>query len=294
MAHSTVTKARADADPDLRLVASVRNRDRTPPGAWKIYEVRDHALVAPLRYEPVVVDPRGGTQSECFGTEPTAGEPELGPWECTAAAWWNTPSALDRPLAAGGPKGWARATGAAARTTPRRALPKVRVTNVHEKDDSIAFRVSRTGVPVVVRTSYYPNWAADGANGPWRLTPNLMVVVPTSRNVTLHYARTSAEWLGIALSALGIAGLILLIIWRPRRRRRGRGEPGESGPNEPGSMEEPHTEWVGDAEVGPASMTVPPTRGEELSGPSSWPTRSTSSSRPTTSVASIRTSSTTP
>ncbi len=68
--------------------------------------------------------------------------------------------------------------------------------------------MSRTGVPVVVKTSYFPNWEASGANGPWRLTPNLMVVVPTSRSVTLHYARSGPEWLGIFLTLIGIAGVV--------------------------------------------------------------------------------------
>ena len=257
MAHSAETKARADASPNLRLVASVRDHDKLPPGTWKIYEVRDHALVAPLKYEPVVVDPHAGTQSECFGGQATPDEPKLGAWECTAAAWWNSPSALDRPLAADGPSSWARVNGAAARTAPRRSLPSVRVTDVHEGDDTISFRVSRPGVPVVVRSSYYPNWVAHGANGPYRLTPNLMVVVPTSRNVTLHYARSGAEWLGIALTVLGIVGLIGLIVWGRRRRRADPGDgPGE-GPGEgpgdgpgdatvgDGPAAEPDSEWIG-------------------------------------------------
>ena len=242
--------------PNLRLVASVRDHDKLPPGTWKIYEVRDHALVAPLKYEPVVVDPHGGTQSECFGGKATPDEPKLGPWECTAAAWWNSPSALDRPLAADGPSEWARANGAAARTAPRRALPSVRVTDVHEGDDTISFRVSKPGVPVVVRSSYYPNWVADGAKGPWRLTPNLMVVVPTSHTVTLHYARSGAEWLGIALTVVGIAGLIGLIVWGRRRRRRG--DPGDEPVEPVEESVEPVVTTVGDGPAaGPAAGLEP-------------------------------------
>ncbi len=67
------------------------------------------------------------------------------------------------------------------------------VTDIHDTDSSVSFRVSRTGVPVVVRTSYFPNWEASGADGPWRLTPNFMVVVPTSKTVTLRYARSGPE-----------------------------------------------------------------------------------------------------
>ena len=95
---------------------------------------------------------------------------------------------------------------------------------MRDTDDSVSFHVSRTGVPVVVRTSYFPNWEASGAHGPWRITPNFMVVVPTSRTVTLHYARSGAEKLGIALSVVGVAGLVGLVVWRPRDPERGRGE----------------------------------------------------------------------
>ena len=45
------------------------------------------------------------------------------------------------------------------------------------------------GTPVEVRVSYFPNWKASGADGPWRVAPNLMVVVPTSHDVTLTYGQ---------------------------------------------------------------------------------------------------------
>jgi hypothetical protein len=65
-------------------------------------------------------------------------------------------------------------------------------------------------VPVIVRESYYPNWRVRGADGPYRVTPNFMVVVPTSRTVTLTYGRSPAEWVGILLTLVGLAGLVVL------------------------------------------------------------------------------------
>jgi hypothetical protein len=225
LAHSDEAKARAEQDPGLRLVDTVPDRDGAAPSGWSIYEIRGAATVAPLDYEPVVVSPRSGTQSECFDRprQPGATDPELGAWECTAARWWNTPGALDRPLAADGPASWARVSAREAERAPRRRLPDVEVSRVRTRDDSISFHVSRPGVPVVVRTSYFPNWEADGARGPWRLTPNLMVVVPTGTSVALHYARTGAEWTGIALSVVGVLALGGLVWWDRRRD----GEPAE-------------------------------------------------------------------
>jgi hypothetical protein len=241
MAYSTEAKAKADANPALRQVASVRDHDGLPPSGWKIYEVQGHATVAPLDFEPIVVTPHAGTQAECFGRAPAVGErkAELGPWECLAAGWWNDPKALDRPLAAGGPASWKRVPASKAESAPKQPLPKVKVTNIHQTDASVSFRVSRTGVPVVVRTSYFPNWEASGADGPWRLTPNFMVVVPTSKTVTLRYARSGPEIIGIALSIFGLAGLGGLIFWWPRGPDDEPEHPGPdeipgAGPPEPG------------------------------------------------------------
>jgi hypothetical protein len=222
-AHSADATKAADADPNLRRVARVKDFDGQAPEGWTIYEVRDHALVAPLTYEPLVVGERAARQAECFG-RPPAGDPgpELEPWECVAAGWWANPANLDRPLAASGPASWLHARPQDARGVPRRRLPAVTVGGIHETENSIRFRVSRPGVPVVVRTSYFPNWKATGAAGPWRLTPNLMVVVPTGRSVELHFDRSSSEKLGGLLSLGGLIGLGGLVGWDVRRRRRSR------------------------------------------------------------------------
>jgi hypothetical protein len=220
LAHSQAAKDAANKDPGLRLIATTPDIDKAPPEGWSIYEVRDHALVAPLSYEPVVVAPHAGTQRSCFGDPPgTDAGPELGDWECVAAGWWSDPANVDRPLAASGPASWKRATARTAPDTTRRKLPPVKVTKVHQTDDEVRFHVSRTGVPVVVRTSYFPNWQATGAHGPWRLSPNLMVVVPTSHDVSLHFARSAAEKVGAAGSVVGLAGLVALGISDIRRRR---------------------------------------------------------------------------
>jgi hypothetical protein len=142
--------------------------------------------------------------------------------DCIGVPWFDDPSALDRPLVDDGPESWQRAGTAEARNEPKRRVPAVRVSDVRTTDDSVSFRVSRTGVPVLVKTSWYPNWKAEGARGPYRATPNHMVVVPTSRVVTLHFGSTGAEWLGRIGTLAGLVGLGLLIWWPIARRRRQR------------------------------------------------------------------------
>jgi hypothetical protein len=268
LAHSSAAKRAADADPGLRFLSTVADRDGQPPEAWNIYEVRDHALVAPLKYEPVVVTPKSGTQAACFDRPagPSPGPEIQNAWECTAVGWWSHPERLDEPLAADGPASWARASAAAAPAAARRELPAVEVTDVHETDDDISFRVSRPGVPVVVRTSYFPNWEATGADGPWRLTPNLMVVVPTGHRVHLHFARSGAERLGGLLSLLGLVGLVGLVVWDRRKGPIGPGSGAAHPARGPETERDEAATGTGSTVGGggPAgSMVVPPGGGGE-------------------------------
>jgi hypothetical protein len=90
----------------------------------------------------------------------------------------------------------------------------------------------------MVKTSYFPNWTANGADGPWRATPNFMVVVPTSKNVSLQYSTTTAENLGRAGTVAGVFGVAALAAWPWwRKRRRGRSDEveGSAAENEQGA-----------------------------------------------------------
>jgi hypothetical protein len=78
---------------------------------------------------------------------------------------------------------------------------------------------ARTGVPVMVKTSWYPNWKAEGADGPWRATPNFMVVVPTSKHVKLTFTTATVDWVGRALTVVGLVGLGGLVWWGIATRR---------------------------------------------------------------------------
>ena len=47
-------------------------------------------------------------------------------------------------------------------------LPQVNVSNIEVEEQSLSFDVDKVGVPVLVRVSYFPNWNATGADGPYR------------------------------------------------------------------------------------------------------------------------------
>jgi hypothetical protein len=198
IAFSQAAVQQAAAEPALTPVAT--------SGVFHVYEVAGSQLVQGLAYQPAVVKdaPVGGKA-----------------WQDMAESWYLDPDRQDVYLAADGPKSWSR-VGLAAVTsadTGRQALPPVVVTDVKSDDDTISFTVDHPGVPVLVKTSYFPNWQAHGAEGPYRVAPNLMVVVPTSNHVELTYGRTAVDWLGIAMTALGVAALVALGLLGRRRRR---------------------------------------------------------------------------
>jgi hypothetical protein len=91
------------------------------------------------------------------------------------------------------------------------------VSNITSDDNDIEFDVDQVGKPVLVKASYFPNWRAKGANGPYRVTPNLMVVIPTSNHVKLHYGFTPAEGLGYLMTLGGIALAVLFFRQGPVR-----------------------------------------------------------------------------
>ena len=121
-------------------------------------------------------------------------------WLENSIAYYTNPDGFDVPFAATGPKEWPRVKNAT--ETPDRipVADPARVTQIQTSDDRISFHVENTGSPVVVRASYFPNWEVKGGKGPYRLTPNTMVVIPTSNDVSMHYGRTSVDWLGIGLT----------------------------------------------------------------------------------------------
>jgi uncharacterized membrane protein len=104
-------------------------------------------------------------------------------------------------------------------------VPTTKVSAITTTDSTIGFHVSQVGTPVLVKVSYFPNWHATGADGPWRVTPNLMVVVPTSHDVQLTYGSTSANHLGLLATVIGLVGLVGIYAWPRLRRRRAAARP---------------------------------------------------------------------
>ena len=210
LASSPEAKTQAAAVADLSPLAT--------SGPWSIYEVADSALVSPAPFRPAVLDGVGR------GT---------GAWLEVAVNLYKEPSRLDVPLAASGPKDWPRVkvtkvepkadangiirvgSGVQVAQPPKRAVPPVTVSRIRTGDDRISFDVDRPGTPVLVKASYFPNWHASGARGPWRIAPNLMLVIPTDTHVSLRYGWTPVDVLGWLMTFAGVAMVVVLVRRRP-------------------------------------------------------------------------------
>ncbi len=90
--------------------------------------------------------------------------------------------------------------------------------------EKIEFTTTAIGVPHLIKVSYFPNWKVIGAEGPYLVSPSLMMVIPTQNNVTVYYGMTYANIIGVSLSILGwvIIGFILvlnLVFYLKRKKR---------------------------------------------------------------------------
>ena len=254
MAFTPESKAAAALNPNLRLVAATKEfpvNYSTGPGrrSWEVFEVAGSALVQPLTNVPVVVRDVSKEKD----------------WLDTSESWFLDPTRAGTYLAAGGPPEWRRvprSAASSAATAPAESVPvQAKVSQVRTGDDRIVFDVDTPGTPILVKISYFPNWQASGAEGPWRISPNLMVVVPTQRHVELHYGRTPVDVAGMSLTAVGLLALVLVARLpsrqEPPRRRRVRrrsrsGMPvaeGEPEPHQPpygadGTSDDRRARWA--------------------------------------------------
>jgi hypothetical protein len=218
IAETPQVEQEAAVDPSLQLVAKSGPWTYNYEGAdthttWDIYLVKDSPLVTPLANDPVVLSGVKPDPSSWLGSATKKGP---------ALTWYGDPSKWNVELAQSGPADWPRTSVSDVRPTVKPAGTTT-VSAVTQTDSSLSFHVSRVGTPVLVKVSYFPNWHASGADGPFRVTPNLMVVVPTSHDVTLSYGASSANTLGLVATLIGLVALVMLFVvpsWQRRRIRR--------------------------------------------------------------------------
>ena len=212
MVRTDKAKAQARAQDELTLMAT--------SGPWEVFELRNASIVEPLTVQPVVVEERGGDQRERNLEVGTSWFQRQEGWAAVPAddgppEWQRIPVEIDLAARVGEPGDRSRNVDyvVPAESIVPVPLDPVTVSNVAVDEQSISFEVDQVGVPVLVRVSYFPTWKVEGAEGPYRVAPNFMVVVPTSNVVTLTYSKTPLDWFFYGLTFLGIA---LCFFWRRR------------------------------------------------------------------------------
>ncbi len=179
--YSERTRSLSRARPDMRPVAESEQ--------WTVFEVDGRPLVQPLSYRPVVYEGPG--------------------FQDVATLWFDSLYAQPTLVAAGGPVEWRRvAADLSDIGSPTPVTGGGAVSDVEIGPESISFRTTAIGVPHIVRVSYFPNWLAVGAVGPFRVSPAFMLVIPREEEVRLEYVDTWVEWAGRGLTLLGLVGAL--------------------------------------------------------------------------------------
>ena len=185
-------------------------------GPWVVYRVANSDVVTPLAVQPVVANISSSNPRER--------------WLEVGTSWFQRPETWTTPIADNGPSEWQRVDVVVdeslregePNSNNRRVdvvkpsvaltpvpLDPVVVSNVNIGEESVKFSVDKIGVPVLVRVSYFPNWKVDGAKGPYRVAPNMMVVIPTSTNVSMHFGWNLRDYVAYLLSFAGIAWIVV-------------------------------------------------------------------------------------
>ena len=206
MAFSPSVVAQANADSQLQYLTS--SRYWASSGVrWRIYLIKNSSVVTPLTKTPYVVSGLGSRTA----------------WLNANVQWWLGANE-QQLIAESGPTWWPHVNSYAKVpndivNTAKNPYAGLRVSQVRQETQSISFHVNQLNQPVLVKISYFPQWRVRGALGPYRVSPNEMVVIPTSQNVTLFYGQTDATRLGSAVSWIALISALMSFLLAGKRRR---------------------------------------------------------------------------
>ena len=194
-------------------------------GPFGIYALPETQLVEAASFVPSVYEvPERGILAALVGSETVTGsdgEP-LASFHDLALEWYDDVDNLDRWIVADGPDSWERIESLDERGAELTGVSEGVVSDVVVDDHLISFSTEAVGVPHLVKVSYFPNWEATGAEGPYRAAPSLMVVIPTEENVVIEFNDTWAELSGKILTVAGLLALIGVLGVVTFRSRAGR------------------------------------------------------------------------
>lgn len=206
VSYNPETTELANGRPELTEIAS------SPP--FTFYEVADADLVEVATYTPSVYEGPHNSLPARLGGVFGMGPADLTPtFEEFSLEWYGRMDLLDRWVTTDGPEEWPRVSSVdELEAGPPLRITEAQITNVEMTDDRISFRTDAIGVPHLVKVSYFPNWQASGAEGPFHAGPSFMIVVPTTSTVTLTFGNTAVENVGWMLTIGGLAAAGFLFV----------------------------------------------------------------------------------
>jgi hypothetical protein len=188
---------------------------------FHIFRLPETELVIPATHQPSVYEvPDRGLLAALIGSETVTGadgEP-LPSFHDLSLEWYEDVENMQRWVVADGPEEWPRIETLDDRPDVPLEVPADAVSDVVVDNHRVSFTTEAIGIPHLIKISYFPNWTATGAEGPWRASPSLMVVVPTDNEVVIEFQDTWAETGGKVLTLGGVASLILVGVVIRRRR----------------------------------------------------------------------------
>ena len=189
--YTDEAKEKALETPQLRFI--------TESDPFAIFELPESALVDVARYVPAVYEGSDFTEA--------------------TLEWYDRQGQLDHWLASAGPPDWPRVGDDL--DIPSIAEPNGGVVDdIELKNDRISFHTTAIGVPHMIKVSYFPDWRAVGAEGPYRVAPSLMMVIPTQEDVVLQFRSSLAEKAGMAITILALLFIAGVTVQQRRRASR--------------------------------------------------------------------------
>ena len=171
----------------------------------------ERRVVTPLAYEPVVLQPAPARRGRSGSTPPSTGTR-------TIAVGRRPRRQRARRVGRGRAPGRRIRPRPPSRRCQRRPRSRVTTTSSPSASTSRARRSSS-------RPRYFPNWQASGADGPLPRGAQPDGRGADEHEVRLHYGHTPVDGGAWLLTALGVAGLVVL-----RRRPRAPFPPAPPGP----------------------------------------------------------------
>jgi hypothetical protein len=184
------------------LTGTLEARDDVTPlfreGPYAVFRLNDHGpgYVEPMAFAPVRSSPRD--------------------WREKAYRWFTRKPLSPAHLVFSDDPRFEPAERDEYLEPPRVPLPAGVEVSARVDRESVWIRTSRPGHPLLVKISYHPRWRAEGADGPYLVSPALMMIVPRAAEVRLSYGRSAADAIGEALTLAGVV-VAAVLARRPRR-----------------------------------------------------------------------------